>query len=388
MTSTLNLLDNYTIREDSNGDYELEHGTLGVIYRFDDSEDVLNILSELGTLQVSDLVDSASTNTVYDSSLEQVGDGNQDADLNSLVSSLKILDLVDSNTSNLIYDSSTETLGDGNQDADLNSLSAVSGTVTNSPSNANDIAIKQYVDSVAQGLNWQESVIDELNDPPGSPTTGDRYLIDDTPTGDWSANANEIAEWNGSSWDFFAPDEGWAVFIEDIDLLKVYQAGDWVAFGSAIDHGNLSGLSDDDHTQYLLVDGTRAMTGALDTPAIDNQDYTESVETSSGVSGTQTVDLSLSNWHEFEADGDITIQFSNVSSTPPGNSVILYFEDTDTTGPHTITWPASVVWADGNVRDTIEVDDDLEMTVAQHGGQVEAAGGLVKCRLEVSDRAC
>jgi hypothetical protein len=30
-----------------------------------------------------------------------------------------------------------------------------------------------------------------------------------------------------------------------------------------IDHGTLSGLTDDDHAQYLLVSGTRAMTGAL-----------------------------------------------------------------------------------------------------------------------------
>ena len=29
----------------------------------------------------------------------------------------------------------------------------------------------------------------------------------------------------------------------------------------AIDHGSLSGLGDDDHTQYILVDGTRAFTG-------------------------------------------------------------------------------------------------------------------------------
>lgn len=32
---------------------------------------------------------------------------------------------------------------------------------------------------------------------------------------------------------------------------------------SITDHGNLSGLSDDDHSQYLLVNGTRAMTGDL-----------------------------------------------------------------------------------------------------------------------------
>lgn len=36
------------------------------------------------------------------------------------------------------------------------------------------------------------------------------------------------------------------------------------AGGGVTDHGALTGLSDDDHTQYLLVNGTRAMTGDLD----------------------------------------------------------------------------------------------------------------------------
>lgn len=35
------------------------------------------------------------------------------------------------------------------------------------------------------------------------------------------------------------------------------------ALPAGIDHGSLAGLSDDDHTQYLLIDGTRAMTGNL-----------------------------------------------------------------------------------------------------------------------------
>lgn len=36
---------------------------------------------------------------------------------------------------------------------------------------------------------------------------------------------------------------------------------------AAADHGNLAGLSDDDHTQYLLADGTRALTGDWDAGA-------------------------------------------------------------------------------------------------------------------------
>jgi len=40
------------------------------------------------------------------------------------------------------------------------------------------------------------------------------------------------------------------------------------SFNLVTNHGDLSGLSDDDHPQYLLVDGTRAMTGDLNFPVI------------------------------------------------------------------------------------------------------------------------
>lgn len=147
------------------------------------------------------------------------------------------------------------------------------------------------------------------------------------------------------------------------------------------DHGNLIGLGDDDHTQYLLVDGTRALTGSLDlgtnpiinvtnadTESVSNQDYNEAVDTRSAVSGTQDLDLSTANWFEIEADGDITFSFSNVTSTPPGNSVVVYLEDTDGTGPHTVSWPASVTWSGGTVEDTIPSNDDLEITLLSPDG--------------------
>lgn len=275
-----------------------------------------------------------------------------------------------------------------NDITNVGAFDATSATVSNSPSAANDVAIKDYVDSVAQGLDWQDSVIDEQNDPPSSPSDGDRYLVDDNPTGDWSSNPNDIAEWDAdsSSWEFFDPNEGWATFLEDVDLLKVFNNTDWIEFGSAIDHGALAGLGDDDHTQYLLVSGTRAMSGALDmgsnaitnattvnsnttdTNEVQNQDYNESVDTRSGVSGTQTVDLSVANWYEIEADGNITIEFSNVTSTPPGNSVVIYLNDSDGTGPHTVSWPASVVWNNGNVVDEIPSGTDREVTLLSPDG--------------------
>ena len=54
---------------------------------------------------------------------------------------------------------------------------------------------------------------------------------------------------------------------DDLDLIDVALGTQHNADGSHkagyIDHGGLIGLADDDHTQYLLITGTRAMTGAL-----------------------------------------------------------------------------------------------------------------------------
>lgn len=52
------------------------------------------------------------------------------------------------------------------------------------------------------------------DDPPGSPSSGDRYLIGPNPTGDWSSNANEYTEYDGADWQFEAPNSGDTVYVE------------------------------------------------------------------------------------------------------------------------------------------------------------------------------
>ncbi len=49
-------------------------------------------------------------------------------------------------------------------------------------------------------LGRQFAVLGILSTPPGSPSTADRYLVGDAPTGDWSALENEVVEWTGSAW--------------------------------------------------------------------------------------------------------------------------------------------------------------------------------------------
>ena len=63
---------------------------------------------------------------------------------------------------------------------------------------------------------WQQPVLDILNDPPGAPTEGQRYLIDTEPTGAWAGKAGQIATYNSTpGWDYATPAEGWYVY--DID---------------------------------------------------------------------------------------------------------------------------------------------------------------------------
>ena len=52
--------------------------------------------------------------------------------------------------------------------------------------------------------------------------------------------------------------------LEDVTDLRATNSVGSIISPLITDHGGLAGLADDDHAQYLLVDGTRAMTGAID----------------------------------------------------------------------------------------------------------------------------
>jgi hypothetical protein len=72
---------------------------------------------------------------------------------------------------------------------------------------------------------------------------------------------------------------------------NTFATGSGLTVGS--DHGLLAGLTDDDHTQYVLVTGTRKMTGSLE---LENAaDATLSVEVDSGTSAQQISQLILSD---------------------------------------------------------------------------------------------
>lgn len=65
-------------------------------------------------------------------------------------------------------------------------------------------------------LAWLEPCLSIEHTPPTSPITGNRYLINVKPTGIWIHHKNEIAEWNGTAWDYTIPQAGECIGIGDL----------------------------------------------------------------------------------------------------------------------------------------------------------------------------
>ena len=132
-----------------------------------------------------------------------------------------------------------------------------------------DAANAGYVsDQIAQkiqGLDWQESVLDkDLATPPGTPAVDDRYIVAAGGTGAWAGQDDNVATWDGTAWVFAVPNEGFMTRVMDENIFYLHDGTAWGSFESVTDHGALTGLTDDDHTQYTRADGTRAFTGDVD----------------------------------------------------------------------------------------------------------------------------
>jgi hypothetical protein len=111
------------------------------------------------------------------------------------------------------------------------------------PTAGNHIANKEYVDNFVDGLSWQPPVINTLSTPPGSPDTGDRYIVGESPTGAWEGREDDIAEWDGDEWIFFTPEQGWATFVINENEIHVFNGTEWISIGVPVsDHNSLTGL--------------------------------------------------------------------------------------------------------------------------------------------------
>jgi len=87
--------------------------------------------------------------------------------------------------------------------------------------------------------------------------------------------------------------------------------------GSVTDHGSLAGLSDDDHEQYLLVDGTRAMSGNLDigTNNITNVGTVDGIDIATDVAANTLKVTNATHTGDVTGSTTLTIGANKVNDT-------------------------------------------------------------------------
>ena len=73
-----------------------------------------------------------------------------------------------------------------------------------------------------------------------TPGLWDRYVIAPSALGDWLGLDNQIAQWNGSGWNYFIPEEGWCIYNKDTNILLGFNNIIWEPIGSPSDNITIS----------------------------------------------------------------------------------------------------------------------------------------------------
>ncbi len=168
------------------------------------------------------------------------------------------------------------------------------------PTSSAHLATRGYVDDLFLGHKWQDPVLSRF-DPtatlPVAPVVGDRYLATAT-ANTWTINriyqCVTAGTWVGQI--ETTPTEGYALEVVDENLVYWFNGTSWTNLGTSISHSSLVGLtSGDDHTQYLLATGARALSGALnEAKGID-------------IASATTTDIGAATGNYVEVTGAVTI---------------------------------------------------------------------------------
>lgn len=169
--------------------------------------------------------------------------------------------------------------------------------------------------------------------------SGDRVVVKETGVaGSFASNASDIAQWNGSSWDFYTSEEGWVTLSQDYDNTGYFDNTLW---GYSVD--------DDD---WILLNGLgQVIAGA----GLTKSGQTIDVGQGNGIS--VSADSIAANG---EALGGITVTASGIGVTP-----------------HTATDGSGITLADGDeilVADADDSYDTKRVTMSKIQDYVSSAG--------------
>lgn len=68
-----------------------------------------------------------------------------------------------------------------------------------------------------------------LTAPPASPVSGDKHIVGASATGAWAGKGNNVATYNGTSWDFTTPATGWTTYDQGQAKWIGWNGTAWVA---------------------------------------------------------------------------------------------------------------------------------------------------------------
>lgn len=96
-----------------------------------------------------------------------------------------------------------------------------------------------------------------LTAPPASAQDGDRYIVPEGSTEEWSDRDGMIAAWQDGGWRFLEPRTGWVAWVNDEALLLVFDGTGWASAGRE----TLAAP----RTYYVRADGNDMNNGLADT---------------------------------------------------------------------------------------------------------------------------
>jgi len=139
-------------------------------------------------------------------------------------------------------------------------------------------------------------VSSEVVAPPAGATEGAGYLVPDTATGDWGAQAGRIAIRSNGGWVYVSPKPGWRAWDEDRFQSLVYDGSAWVADAAAISAGGAA-------TRTRVLEFDHVLAGGSENTTADSIPGGAQVI---GVTGRVIVDLSgsLTGWRLGVAGSD------------------------------------------------------------------------------------
>jgi hypothetical protein len=132
--------------------------------------------------------------------------------------------------------------------------------------------IRNEIELAKHNIEPQASVKNRTTTaPPGSPATGDRYIIPAGATGVWSGKQNQIAEYASGTWAYYPPAEGWTCYVDEEQKVYSWNGSAWVRTGGALQtvtagNGLIGGGQAD--TVTLNVGAGNGITAAADSISV------------------------------------------------------------------------------------------------------------------------